>query len=228
MKKYYTVFIYVAIWLYLLNVEVNAQTITDIDENAYNIVTIGEQTWMTENLKVKKYSNGDEIPLVVKSEDWGIQTTGAYCNYYHDESNINPYGRLYNWFAVVDLRGLCPTGWHVPTIKDWKALIAFLGGEDLAAGKMKSRGNLKEETGLWIYPNAISEPACGFNGLPGGYRRADGEFVFMGLYGNFWSSSEYPVVSPKARFIYLFNQYEFITLGDWEKTYGFSVRCLKD
>jgi uncharacterized protein (TIGR02145 family) len=221
-------FIIIGLSVHFFTNSLYAQTVKDIEGNTYTTVKIGDQLWMVENLKVKKYSNGDPIPLVVKSEEWGVQTTGAYCNYYHDESNIDPYGRLYNWYAVTDPRGLCPTGWHVPTIKEWKELFAFLGGEDYAAGKLKSQGNIREETGLWIYPNAVSEPSSGFNGHPGGYRRANGEFVFLGLYGNFWSSSEYPVVSPKARFIYLFNQFEFITLGDWEKTCGFSVRCMKD
>ena len=90
-------------------------TVTDIDGNVYNTVTIGTQVWMKENLKVSKYRNGDPIPTNLTDAAWGAATTGAYSIYNNDAANNTTYGKLYNWYAVVDSRNLCPVGWHVPS-----------------------------------------------------------------------------------------------------------------
>lgn len=91
------------------------ETISDIDGNTYDIIKIGNQWWMAENLKVTHYQNGDPIPNVISSSDWVNLKTGAYCIYDNNFANVATYGRLYNWYAVVDKRNIAPKGWHVPT-----------------------------------------------------------------------------------------------------------------
>jgi len=105
-----------------------AQTVTDIDGNLYNTVTIGTQVWLEENLKVTYYNNGDEIPNVSSNTTWLSLSTGAYCNYENNTSYAPIYGRLYNWFAVNDSRGICPTEWHIATDEEWTVLTDLLGG----------------------------------------------------------------------------------------------------
>ncbi len=162
-----------------------AGTVTDIDGNVYHTVTIGTQVWMVENLKVTHYRNGDPIPNVTDDAQWESLTTGAYCNYDNDSNNADTYGCLYNWYAVNDSRNICPTDWHVPTNKEWVTLVMYLGGTDVAGGKMK-------ETGIthWnINFGATNE--SGFSALPGGYRGYDGGFGDMRGNASFWSSTEY-------------------------------------
>ena len=115
-------------------------TIRDVDGNVYQIVKIGKQWWMTENLKVTKYRNGEWIINVTGSNTWPALTGGAYCYYDNDFNNATFYSNLYNWYAVVDRRNIAPEGWHVPTDDDWQELVDYLGGEVIAGGKMKSTG----------------------------------------------------------------------------------------
>ena len=119
-------------------------TVTDIDGNAYHTVAIGKQVWLVENLKVTRYRNGDQIPNVSDNKQWCNLTTGAYCNYNNDANNVTTYGRLYNWYAVHDIRNIAPKGWHVATDVEWKILTDYLGGETIAGGKLKETG-----TTLW-------------------------------------------------------------------------------
>jgi len=133
-----------------------SNTVTDIDGNVYNIVVIGTQTWMKENLKVTKYKNGDAIQNVTNNSTWSSLTTGAYGDYDNTPSNSTTYGRLYNWYVVNDSRGVCPTGWHVPTDLEWNTLTTYLGGESVAGGKMKS-------TTGW-YNNGNGTNTSGFTG----------------------------------------------------------------
>ena len=123
-------------------------TVTDIDGNVYQTVTIGTQEWMAENLKVTHYRNGDPIQLVTDDSSWSNLSTGAYCDYDNDGDNVAVYGRLYNWFAVNDSRAIAPAGWHVATAADWQTLIDILGGDAVAGGKMKEAG-----TAHWLAPN---------------------------------------------------------------------------
>jgi uncharacterized protein (TIGR02145 family) len=115
--------------------------VTDYDGNVYNTVTIGTQTWMTEDLRVTHYRNGDLIPNVAETAAWNNLTTGAYCNYDNDKRNSATYGRLYNWYAVISGANLAPSGWHVPTDAEWTTLTTYLGGEGVAGGKLKESGN---------------------------------------------------------------------------------------
>ena len=182
-------------------------------------VTIGTQTWMQKNLNVSKYRDGTPIPQVTDPTQWANLTTGAWCYYENKKSNGLVYGKLYNWYAVNDPRGLAPTGWHVPSDAEWTTLTTFLGGESVAGGKMKSTG-----TSLWEADNVGANNSSGFTGLPGGSRDYDG-FGGIGYYGDWWSSSESSTAYAWNRT--LGSNYGLVSSYDDERS-GFSVRCLRD
>jgi uncharacterized protein (TIGR02145 family) len=131
----------------------------------YASIKIGSQVVMKKNLNVSHYRNGDRIPQVKGPDKWAALTTGAWCWYNNDSANGAVYGKLYNWYAVNDPRGLAPEGWHIPSDAEWTTLTTFLGGEGVAGGKMKERGITH-----WIYPNTDATNSSGFTGLPGGVR----------------------------------------------------------
>ncbi|MGV9003096.1 FISUMP domain-containing protein [Flavobacterium sp.] len=158
-------------------------TVTDIDGNVYQTVVIGTQTWTQTNLNVSKYRNGDTIPQVTNQSTWANLTTGAWCYYQNNTANGATYGKLYNWYAVNDPRGLAPAGYHIPSDAERITLTTFLGGESIAGGKMKS-------TTGWNSPNTAATNSSGFTGLPGGCRNDYGSFYFIGETGYWWSSSE--------------------------------------
>lgn len=197
-------------------------------------VRIGTQVWMTKNLNVSRYRNGDPIPQVQANSEWGVLTTGAWCYYQNNTANGPVYGKLYNWYAVNDPRGLAPVGYHVPTDAEWSTLINFLdptanGGANwpnLAGGKMKQTG-----TGLWFSPNAAATNSCRFTGLPGGYREDygnGGAFYDVGSDAYFWSSTETFPSSGQAWNRHLgFDNGDAFRGSDF-KGHGFSVRCLRD
>jgi uncharacterized protein (TIGR02145 family) len=204
-----------------------AGSTTDVDGNTYTTVTIGTQVWMKENLKVSKYRNGDPIPTNLDDATWLNTTSGAYAIYNNDAANNTTYGKLYNWYAVADPRGLCPAGWHVPSDAEWTTLENFLGGASVAGGKMKSTGTIEGGTGLWYSPNQDATNSSGFTAFPGGYRYFDGTFFNIGNYGYWWSSTEYPSSTAWYRPLY------YNTAGSYRYNYyfkagGFSVRCLRD
>jgi uncharacterized protein (TIGR02145 family) len=196
-------------------------TKTDNDGNSYNTVTIGTQTWMSTNLKTTTYNDGTVIPNVSNSTTWLGLSTGALCTYiipnlYDSTYMINTYGRLYNWYAV-NTGKLCPKGWHVPSDSDWTVLSSFL--------KTNIGGKLKDTT-HWSTPNITNE--SGFTALPGGYRIHEGRFMSFGNCGGWWSSTESDISGAFYRFLnYSNNDIDYDeTINN--KTYGFSVRCLKD
>lgn len=203
------------------NVAPPPPTVTDIDGNVYNIVTIGTQTWLVENLKVTKYNDTTDIPLVTGSTAWENLTTSAYCWYENNEAaHKNPYGALYNWYTV-NTSNLCPTGWHVPTNLEWIILTDFLEGESLAGGKLKETG-----TSHWASPNTAATNESGFTALPGGARFSFGPFNFVGDYGYWWSSSESNTAEAWGRRMDYDSSHVF--RDSFIKQSGFSVRCLKD
>jgi uncharacterized protein (TIGR02145 family) len=214
----------------------SADTVTDIDGNVYQTVTIGSQVWMAENLKVTHYSNGDTIPVVfADSAAWTFNTNGLSCSYDNDPDNVATYGRLYNWFACVDVRNLAPAGWHVPTDDDWKQLEVFLGMTPEQADGMGNRGGvpvgakLKEiGSSHWSCPNAGSTNETGFSALPGGGMDNRPVFNGKGMDAFFWAATEYPpdVSGAWARNITC----NLVALGRnaFAKDYGGSVRCVRD
>jgi len=196
-------------------------TVLDIDGNVYNSIEIGDQIWMIENLKVTHYRNGDPIPNVTDSTTWAGLSSGAYSSYNNNESFVETYGRIYNWFATSDSRGIAPEGWHVATDEDWQNLISYLGGNSDAAGKVKEEG-----TEHWNSPNEGATNETGFNALPAGYRDYGGSFTGMGNVTYFWTSSNY---SPLNAWAYHIHYDSAELFRDWShKALGFSVRCVKD
>ena len=184
-------------------------------------IVIGTQQWMRENLDVVTYRNGDVIPQVTNATAWAALTTGAWCYYDNDSANGAIYGKLYNWYAVNDPRGLAPTGWHVATDAEWTILTDKLGGPTVAGGKMKSVGTTR-----WTTPNTGANNESGFTGLPGGYRGSSGSFFDVGGNGYWWSSSEGGTAYAWNRSL---NYYSGnANRSNSNKTYGFSVRCLRD
>ncbi len=171
---------------------------------------------MAENLRVTHYRNGDAIPNVTTA--WSGLTTGAYC-WYDNIATNEKYGALYNWYAVVDSRGLCPEGWHVPTDAEWDALINPLGGEYIAGGKMKAISD------LWDSPNIDATNSSSFSGLPGGFR-SNTSFSHLSIYGYWWSSTEYTDTYSWSR--RLEDGYGYARDLYRSKWRGLSVRCLRD
>ena len=186
-------------------------------------VKIGEQEWMVENLNVSTFGNGDSIPEAKTSEQWekaAAEGQPAWCYYAMDSSNEDIYGKLYNWYAVNDTRGITPKGWHVPSDAEWQILIDFLGGESIAGGKMKETG-----TAHWKSPNTGATDKSGFSALPGGYRYHDG-FYHMSYHAYFFSSTEYATSCAWARILNYDNSEVYRYFGNkWD---GYSVRCVRD
>ena len=194
------------------------QTVTDIDGNIYNTVQIGNQVWMSENLKTSRYRNGGLIPYVTDNTAWG-NYTGAWSYYNNDVSNNAIYGKLYNWYATLG-DTLCPTGWGVPTDAEWTTLTDSLGGASVAGGKMKTIGN--------AYWNTQKEATnvSGFSALPGGYRNFDGSFIVLGIVAFFWSATEFDYSN--AWYCALNGGSGSVYRASSSKSFGASVRCLRD
>jgi uncharacterized protein (TIGR02145 family) len=194
--------------------------VTDIDNNYYSTVIIGYQEWMAENLNVTRYRNGDSIPNITDNNAWSNYPKGAFCWYNNDEATYsNIYGALYNWNTVIDTRGLCPMGWHIPTDIEWGELITnYLGGANVADEKMKSTIGWND--------NYNGNNSSGFSGLPGGYRNKFPflSFGYIGTETGWWSSNEQHIMTSMSRYITNGGVYR---ISKWKNS-GLSVRCLKD
>lgn len=213
-------------------------TVSDVDGNSYNIVPIGTQVWMTENLKTTKYSNGDLIGTTIPASlDLSGETTPKYQWAYNgNESNATTYGRLYSWFAITDGRNVCPTGWHVPTDAEWTTLANYLAnngygyegsGTDIAKSMAATSGWAAFGTAGTIGNNQESNNRSSFTALPSGYRFRDGTFFSIGELGYWWSSTESS--SSDAYHRALYNYSSFFNKGSSSMIdYGFSVRCIRD
>jgi len=201
---------------------VNNNTTNQVTQTgSYKSVKIGAQTWMSENLNVSTFRNGDPIPEAKTKEEWekaGVDGKPAWCLYDNDPKNGAKYGKLYNWYAVNDSRGLAPVGYHVPSDAEWTILTDFLGGQDAAGTKMKSKSGWAE--------NGNGTNTSGFSGLPGGLRGYSGTFYDVGYYGGWWSSTEDVTYGAWYRSLYYGNGY--VTRLSGSKLSGFSVRCLRD
>jgi uncharacterized protein (TIGR02145 family) len=188
----------------------------------YKSVGICCQSWMTENLNVSTYRNGDPIPKVTSDAAWSALTTGAYCYFNNDSTTYAAiYGKLYNWYAVNDPRGLAPEGWHIPSDFEWTTLGSCLGGNNLAGGYLK-----EINTTHWTTPNSGATNLTAFTGLPGGIRYYDGSFLPIGLNSFWWSSTEY--TSNWAFCRYNSNYSTWLDSGSFDKPDGMSIRCIRD
>ena len=186
----------------------------------YNSVKIGNQVWMTENLNVDRFRNGDLIPEAKTNEEWikaGNNQQPAWCYNENDPKNGIKYGKLYNWYAVNDPRGLALTGWHIPKDEDWTTLSLFLGGDKISGNKMKST--------IGWFNNGNANNSSGFSGLHGGLRSSDGYFDDI-FFGYWWSRTE----DNTSYAYYRGLNYGNIILyrGISNKGSGLSVRCLRD
>ncbi len=195
-------------------------TITDGSGNIYEVVQIDQQCWMTSNLKTTKYNNGNDIPNLTDNAQWSSTTNGAYCNYENNTANAEVYGKLYNWYAV-ETGNLCPQGWHVATDSNWILLAEYLGGNNMAGGKLKEIG-----TSHWMSPNSSATDEYGFSALPGGMRYDQGDFYNIQYVGYWWTSTNN--YSTKAWMRSMNYNQSNITKSSNEKNYGHSVRCVKD
>lgn len=192
--------------------------VKDIEGNSYATVKIGSQVWTTVNLNVGHFRNGDTIQEAATPDEWiklGKEGKPAWCSYQNDPGNAVKYGRLYNWYAVNDPRGLAPKGWHIPSDEEWTAMTGFLGGGVMAAMNMRVTGMAASE-----------DSKKGFSGLPAGARSVNGGFYGLASYGYWWSATESSATSAWMRAL----NYEVCDLNNisYDKGTGLSVRCIKN
>ncbi|MDA3905059.1 MAG: fibrobacter succinogenes major paralogous domain-containing protein [Bacteroidales bacterium] len=206
----------------IFNPDLEYGTMNDIEGNIYKTIQIGDQIWMSENLRTTKYRNSDPIITTFENDLWANAVEGLFCNYNNTEDldTIATYGRLYNWYAVNDIRNISPEGWRVPTTNDWLTLINFLGGDSIASNKLKEVGNLH-----WGDPFE-SNNSSGFTAIPNGFRYLSNEFFGLGYYNSFWTSSEYS--DSKAGFLYIYYFSSKVSKGINYKANGYSIRCIKE
>nr|MBN2277004.1 hypothetical protein [candidate division Zixibacteria bacterium] len=195
--------------------------VTDIDGNIYKTIKIGDQWWMAENLKVTHYRDNSPIPNVTDLHIWENLVTGAYCEYDNDPENGEIYGSLYNWYAVADIREIAPEGWHVSTASEWNVLRDYLGGSQVAGGKLKDTG-----TAYWCEPNEGATNESGFTGLPGGFRMSSGGYDNMCIWAMFWSSTYSD--GNGVMWECLYSSEPSLGSGYYDMNGGMSVRCVED
>ena len=207
----------ILIFLKFLNTSKAQNTISDAEGNVYNIIQIGDQIWMKENLRTIKYNNGDLIGTTFPEfKDINGEDSPKYVwNYAGKENNVRTYGRLYTWYVIFDPRGVCPCGWHIPNDSEWLKLISYLGGDSIAGGKLKEEGSSD-----WNFPNVGATNESGFTALPGGGRISNGIYNDYGT-GAIWWNAE-------GKGIYLNYSDAYIHKWHFIKSSGFSVRCIKD
>jgi uncharacterized protein (TIGR02145 family) len=209
-------------------------TVKDLDGNVYHTVVIGNHIWMAENLKVTKYRNGDPIPEVTVLTIWANLTMGAYTEL--PASFNKGYGKLYNFYAVADIRSIAPDGWHVATDAEWKNLEGWVDDkypvgdpawDNVGYRGTNAGGNLKSTTDQWVEPNDGATDKFGFSALPGGYMEynTDG-FKFFGEQACFWTSTQASASEAWTRV--LFNSVTTIDRFSYYHNAGGSIRCVRD
>jgi uncharacterized protein (TIGR02145 family) len=211
------------ITLLIATLSLSAQTvIKDADGNEYKTTAIDKQVWMAGNLNVTHFLNGDEIPQATTDEAWAAaakEGKPAWCYYNNDSTNAK-YGKLYNYYAITDSRGIAPKGFHVPTVANYQTLVKFLGGLHMAGTK------LKHTSGWPAHSNGSTN--IGFAGLPAGYRMPSGKFMELGTKTSWWTNSgEIPTASQLYTLSLVSISYETLYLK-MDKATGCSVRCIKD
>jgi len=206
------------------NSEPGSMQVKDLEGNSYDVVQIGDQYWMAENLRSTTFSDGSPIKRVEAYDEWAELEIPAYSWYNNDSSHSGDFGALYN-FHAVETGKLCPEGWHVPTDEDWIALESGLGGAAVAGGSLKEEG-----TGRWKTPNTLASNESKFTALPGGYRSYNGTFNLMRIDGFWWTSSEKNWYGSKNTVVYRNLKYDGPDLFREVavKSNGFSIRCLKN
>jgi uncharacterized protein (TIGR02145 family) len=193
-------------------------SMTDRDGNAYKTIQIGTRTWMARNLKTTKYNDGTPIRVVTDVKQWNDLTSPACCWQYNSPIYKVTYGVLYNWYAVNTAK-LCPVGWHISTDADWNELISYLGGENLAGGKLKESG-----FSHWYSPNSGATDETNFRALPGGYKSSS-DTLYHDLHetGYWWTTS---VNGNMAFGMVMTSANSHVQKGFYPNESGFSVRCV--
>jgi|WetSurMetagenome_2_1015567.scaffolds.fasta_scaffold151448_2 uncharacterized protein (TIGR02145 family) len=204
-----------------LNPWVDYGSMTDRDGNTYKTILIGTQTWMVKNLSTTSFKDGTSIPVVTDAASWENLLTPACCWQNNDPIRKVTYGVLYNWYAV-NTGKLCPTGWHVPRDAEWTELIDYMGGENIAGGKLKESG-----FSHWSIPNAGATDEAHFKALPGGNRLNGPNSLFddLGETGGWWTTENSEDFG-LSRFIYY--HIDHIQKALYPKKCGLSVRCIRD
>ncbi len=207
------------------------QTSLTYNGRTYDLVEIGGQCWFADNLATDQYRNSDPIPTGLDNATWQNTTAGAYAIYNNDIANDVTYGKLYNWYTTVDSRGLCPTGWHVPTDCEWMYLEGILGMSTTdqqiqGSNRGNNQGGLMKSTSLWTSPNTGGTNSSGITALPSGYRRSDGTYGLKGSYGYFWTSTSGTTLNAWNREL-VYNTATIKRDID-TKRLGFPVRCIRD
>lgn len=208
------------------------QTSLSYDGRTYDLVEIGGQCWFADNLATDQYRNGDPIPTGLDNTTWQNTTAGAYAIYNNDIANDATYGKLYNWYTTVDSRGLCPTGWHVPTDCEWMYMEGSLGmsvtDQETAGWRGTNEGGALKSTTGWTSPNTGATNSSGFTAFPGGYRTSDGSaYSNIGYFGYWWSSTEAGSFYAWGRGLYNVKS-NVVRYDTSAKRSGLSVRCIKD
>ncbi|MCX6352888.1 MAG: fibrobacter succinogenes major paralogous domain-containing protein [Bacteroidetes bacterium] len=204
-------------------------TVTDIDGNVYKTVQIGRKLWMAENLKTTKYRDGTPIPNITDNSLWRLDSAGAYSEYDNSPTKGAIYGKFYNYFAVLNKKGLAPTGWHIPTDGgDWSELETALGDDvGIMGGKMKETG-----TAHWKTPNYGADNSSGFTGLGGGMRSPSLTTPFiLELERSYWWTNSEGNATKSATTAYIrWLEFNSAQMADYpfDKHYGLYVRCVKD
>lgn len=202
--------------------DLSGSVVKDIDGNQYDVISIGSQKWTKQNLRTSHYKNGQVIPQVSDPALWSALTTGAWCWYNNDSTTYAAtYGKLYNWYAVNDPRGLAPESFHIPDDVEWTTLSSALGGNTVSGGAMK-------ETGLvhWLSPNASATNSSNFTGLPSGFRNSDGTFNGITYSAPFWSATIFDAENSYIRELFYLNV-NLLRNYNFNKN-GFAVRCVRN
>lgn len=218
----------------LLLQTLNAQDCVDVDGNVYGTVAIGSQLWSTGNLSTTHYRNGDAIPSGLSDGTWNTATTGAMCDYENTPSTDAAHGKLYNWYAATDPRGLCPAGWHLPSDEEWKTLELFLGMPaseveltGTSRGADENIGGMLKDTIGFDAPNVGADNSTGFGGYPAGMRYQNSDWCCLNQLVVYWTSTPYDAVYAYTRNL----AYDWTSVLRWSgdhKVRGFSARCVFD
>ena len=208
--------------------------ITDVDGNVYHGVKIGNQIWMTENLRTTTYADGSAIPIVEDNTAWSELEVDdkAYCWYDNSNSNEDVYGGLYTWAAAVNggsgsasspssIQGICPDGWHLPSEAEWEEMVLFLDGYFEAGYYLKEQG-----TAHWLSINPGASNSSGFTALPGGIRSTIGTFNELNTNAHFWTATDFTESSAYKVSLVVGDGDVYISGGALKS--GRSVRCVKD
>lgn len=199
-------------------------SVMDVDSNYYHTITTGNQVWLQENLMTLHYQNGDPIAVLPFDNEWSATTIGACTYYYYDLDLGRKYGFLYNYYAAADARNVCPAGWHVPSQAEWSTLIAWAGGEAVAAPKMRIAG-ISNWNPLYY---TESDNSSGFTALGAGTRLKDGEYWGISYNATFWTLTPWSYDPVLINTLRIFEDKPNTDFSPQWKNAGVSIRCLKN